>query len=261
LISTVGNAVAEQYLSSPGGQKKLQDSLWTAADGNPEAFDQILLANPRWYFLPRPAPKTDARPVSVPERSPETPPTALDLTPHYNGRLTESWQAGGMPGNHLGNLPRGVQEFAGVKFDVRGVVQLSGRAAAEQLSVRFPKSVPGIVVNRKAARIHFLHACGWPSEPGTVVGHYVVEFANSERREAPIIYGQDVRDWWSQPGEAAGSAREAWSGPNLANPNGPPKKLYLTTWENPLPDVEIKALEFRSAMSNSAPFLVAVTIE
>jgi hypothetical protein len=261
LISTVGNAVFDQYVNSPDGQKALQEAVWTPNDGKAEAFEEILVANPRWNFLPRPAPKTDARTVEVPPRSAETPATALDLTPHYNGRLDASWQSGGVANNSLANLPTGVQEFGGVKFDVRGVVQLSGSAAAEQLSVRFPKIVPGIGVGRKVARIHFLHACGWPSEAGTVVGHYAVEYANGEQREVPIVYGQDVRDWWTQAEEAAGTTKAVWSGPNLANPNGPPKQLCLTTWENPLPDVEVKGIEYRSAMADSAPFLIAVTAE
>ncbi|MHB9006861.1 MAG: hypothetical protein ACYDC1_07995 [Limisphaerales bacterium] len=261
LISTVGNAIADQYLSSPEGQRTVQQALWTGEDGKAEAFEQIVVANPRWYFIPRPVPKTDVKTVTVPARSPQTPATAIDLTPHYNGRLNHAWQAGGMANNHLANLPSGVQEFGGVKFDVRGVVQLSGRAAAEQLSVRFPKTVSGIAINRKVARLHFLHACGWPSEPGTVIGHYVVTFANGETREVPIVYGQDVRDWWSQPNEAEGSARAVWSGDNLANPGGAPKKVYLTSWDNPLPDVDIQAVEYRTTMSDSAPFLIAVTVE
>jgi hypothetical protein len=261
LLSTVGNAIAEQYLASPDGQKALQQALRNSGDGRAEAFDEILVANPTWYFIPRPAPKTEARNVAVAPRSADAPATALDLTPYYNGRLDDAWQRGGVAQNHLGNLPAGVQEFGGVKFDVRGVVQLSGRAAAEQLTVRFPQTVPGIAVNRKAAKLHFLHACGWASEAGTVVGHYVVAFANGEQREIPVVYGQDVRDWWTQPEEAAGTARSVWSGPNLANPNGPPKQVYLTSWENPLPDVAIKSLEYRSTMSNSAPFLIAVTAE
>lgn len=261
LVSTLGNAIATRCLQSQEGRRTLQEALHAPGDGDPATFDEILLVNPRWTMLPRPAPKTDARPVTAPPRAADTPAEALDLTPHYNGRLDTPWQTGGVPNNHLANLPAGVQEFGGVRFDVRGVIQLAGRSAAEQLSVRFPQSVPGIVVGRPAARLHFLHACGWASPAGTVVGKYTVHYANGAARDIPVTYGADVRDWWTQAGEDAGTARVAWSGRNLANPDGPAKQLYLTTWENPLPETAIESLDFSSTLSASAPFLIAITIE
>jgi hypothetical protein len=163
-----------------------------------------------------------------------------------------------MANNTLANLPKGVQEFEGIPFDVRGVVQLSGRQAGQQLNVQFPKSVEAIAVGRKAAKLAFLHACGWPSEPGTVVGKFLVHYANGESREIPILYGEDVLDWWTAA-DGNSTPRVAWSGENKANPNGPPKSIYVTVWNNPLPDVEIKAVDYVSSMSESAPFLIALT--
>ncbi|MBE7501808.1 MAG: hypothetical protein HS113_16195 [Verrucomicrobiales bacterium] len=261
LVSTLGNAIAETYLASPAAHQKLRETLWSGEDGNPEAFDQILLANPRWHFLPRPQPKSPGRPRnSIPDRSPDTPDEAIDLSGYYNAALTDSWHAGGVPNNTLENLPQGLQPFGDVTFDVRGVIQLYGRLAAEQLSVSFPKAVENIAIHRTASRLHFLHACGWPAEPGTVIGLYIVHYADGQQREIPIRYGEDVLDWWTAAPDS-GEATVAWSGPNLANPNGPPKSIYLTTWENPLPDVEITTMDYRSTGTDSAPFLIALTVE
>jgi hypothetical protein len=261
LLSTLGNAIAETYLASPAAHLKLRESLWTNEDGNPATFDQILLANPRWYFLPRPQPKSPAHPHhDLPDRSPDAPDEAIDLSAHYNAALDDAWHAGGMANNTLENLPQGLQQFGDVTFDVRGVIQLHGRLAAEQLTVSFPQTVENIPVRRTASRLHFLHACGWPSAPGTVIGHYVVHYADGEQRQIPIRYGQDVCDWWT-PASGTGEATVAWSGPNLANPNGPPKSIYLTTWDNPSPDVEITSLDYRSTSNDSAPFLIALTVE
>lgn len=259
LTSSVGNAIAETYLSSPDGLQRLQRAVQQPGDLNPESFDQILVANPMWNFIPRPAPKTEARPVrAVPERSSDAGADLIDLSRYYNGLLDDTWQAGGMANNSLAGLPKGVQELGGIPFDIRGVVQLSGRSALEQLSVRFPKSVEGIAVGRKAAKLAFLHACGWPAQDGTVIGKFIVHYDNGEAREIPIVYGEDVLDWWTAT-DGHSAPRVAWSGPNAANPNGPPKSIYLTVWVNPLPDIAVRSVDYVSAMSDAAPFLIALT--
>jgi hypothetical protein len=38
-------------------------------------------------------------------------------------------------------------------------------------------------------------------------------------------------------------------------------RLFKNTRDNPLPDVELVSIDFRSAMSKCAPFLVALTVE
>jgi hypothetical protein len=259
LLSSVGNAIAENYLASPDGQQRLQQAVWKQGDGNAEYFDQILVANPLWNFIPRPLPKSDAHPAkAVPSRADDTPSELVDLSAYYNGALDETWHAGGIANNTLTGLPKGMQEFEGIPFDVRGVVQLSGRSAEEQLTVRFPKAVEGIAVGRTAAKLAFLHACGWPAEPGTVIGKFLVHYANGESREIPIVYGEDLLDWWTAA-PSDGGPRVAWNGPNAANPSGPPKSIYLTVWNNPRPDVEIRSVDYVSTMSESAPFLVALT--
>jgi hypothetical protein len=259
LISSVGNAIAENYLASPDAHQRLHQALWSEGDGNPEYFEQIVVANPIWNFIPRPAPKSEARPAKgIPARSGDAGPGLVDLSSHYNASLDDSWHAGGVANNTLANLPKGIQEFSGIPFDVRGVVQLSGRSAVEQLNVRFPKSVEGIAVGRRAAKLAFLHACGWPSQPGTVIGKFLVHYVNGESREIPIIYGEDVLDWWTAA-DTDGTPPVAWSGPNQANPNGPPKAIYVTIWNNPLPEVEIRSVDYVSTMSESAPFLIAFT--
>jgi hypothetical protein len=38
-------------------------------------------------------------------------------------------------------------------------------------------------------------------------------------------------------------------------------RLYLTSRENPVPDARIVSVDFVSAMSSCAPFLIALTVE
>src|SRR5438093_3888533 len=76
--------------------------------------------------------------ADFPTRDPRASRRLLDLSEQYNGLLADSWQ--GFPGNHLAELPTGVQKFAEVPFDVRGVIQLRGL----DFPFRFPEKVADI---------------------------------------------------------------------------------------------------------------------
>jgi hypothetical protein len=260
LTRTFGNALFENYLASSEKQQQFVKQVSTAGDGNAKVFDQIVARNPQWAFIPQPKPKVPARPTkAIPARSSEAGRRQLNLSEHYNGALNESWHRGGMPNNTLRDLPRGLQEIGGVSFDVRGIVQLSGRQAERELEVRFPEAADGIRVGRKGKQLHFLHGTGWQAPGGTRIGSYVVHYANGESRTIPIVYGVDVTDWWLN--EDTGNVNIVWRGQNHSAPDGPPLGISMTTWPNPLPDVRIDSIDYRSAMRNPAPFLIAVTLE
>jgi hypothetical protein len=200
-----------------------------------------------------------------PARSPDATPNLIDLSPFYNVSLTRTW----LPikdigrSNDLAQMPSGLQKFAGVQFDVRGLIQLSG-SALENLGGRFPKQVVEIPANRKATNIHFLHGAAWDALYGTVIGRYRIHYANGESREAKIVFGRNVRDWWfprTQPQLTMGAA-VAWQGSNPASRQlGMDVRVYKFTWNNLLPDVEIKSIDFESTMEKPAPFLLAITLE
>jgi len=52
-----------------------------------------------------------------------------------------------------------------------------------------------------------------------------------------------------------------WTGENHSAPDGPPIGVFKTTWVNPLPGVEIDRIDYQATMENSAPFLIAITLE
>jgi hypothetical protein len=263
LTRTVGNALFENYLASQAQRAKLQQQLGAQRDGDATAFDHVIARNPQWAFIPQPQPKVPAAPSkTLPTRATQTDKRMLDLTPHYNAALNETWHKSGMSNNTLKDLPTGVQRFGGTSFDVRGNVQLSGQQAERELSVLFPKEVTGIAVKQKAQKMHILHACGWISSQGTKIGAYVIHYTNGQTRRVPIVYGVDVQDWWlSEDIVSDTKPNIVWTGKNHAAPDGPSLGLCKTTWVNPLPDVKIDHIDFQSAMKNSAPFLIAITIE
>ena len=203
-------------------------------------------------------------PRSIPLRAPETRPELIDLSAQYNATLTGTWLPTNVvaSGNDLSALPSGVQRFRGMDFDVRGIIQLSG-GALENLGGRFPKSVDGIRVGRKCQRLHFLYGAGWSAQSGTTIGSFLVRYAGGETREVRLIFGVNVREWWSS-GAAPNltGATMAWEGANAASRSlGVKLRLYQMAWLNPLPGVEITGVDLKSAMENPAPFVLAITAE
>jgi hypothetical protein len=263
LTRTVGNALFENYFATPEQQAQLMGQVMTKRDGDATAFNEVVARNPQWAFIPQPQPKTPAEPgKKIPARAAETNKSMVDLSKHYNAALDETWHKSGMADNTLKDLPRGVQTLGDTSFDIRGIVQLAGQQAQQQLSVQFPKKVTNIKVKQKAQRIHFLHGCGWQSPEGTTIGTYVIHYSDGQTRSVPIVYGVDVQDWWlSDQFTSDTKPNVVWTGQNHAAPDGPNIGVCKTTWNNPLPDVEIDHIDYESAMMNSAPFLIAITIE
>jgi len=181
--------------------------------------------------------------------------------------LTEQWHpdAQGIPAgaNHLGSLARGIQKLAGTDFDVRGVIQLTG-TQAEAAGAAFPAAQTGIKLGRKCKRLHFLQAAGWQSEDGKVIGRYVLHYAGGEKASLDVVYGADTLDWWKGAAETKTpqSATVAWTGTNPATEAlGTSLRLFKRAYDNPKPDLTIETLDFVSTQAESAPFLVALTVE
>jgi WD40 repeat protein len=198
------------------------------------------------------------RPVKVPARLATAKAHLIDLSRYYNAALTEIWHPGG---SDVAELPQGIQTFAGVEFDVRGLIQVGSESPD---SVKYRKKISGIRIARQSQRLQFLHAAinAADVKEDIQIGSYIVHFANGERRDIPIVVGRDVADWWNQPNEETKKFVIAWTGTNAASrAAGRTIRLFKTTWENPYPEVEVKSIDFVSTHDIAAPFLVAITVE
>jgi hypothetical protein len=197
---------------------------------------------------------------AVVPRSPRATPDLVDLTSYYNYSLDDDFH--NHAGHDLQDVPKGVQTLGGVPFDVRGLIQLASTRSLGMTGVTYPEAVMGIRVNRSGRELHFLHACGWSAPAGAKVGEYVVHYANGQTRSVPIVYQQNVLDWWFRPGDAPPRGAEVvWQGQNPSTlRNGFKTRLLEYSWENPLPDVAISSIDFVSSMTEAGPFLVAVTV-
>ena len=155
----------------------------------------------------------------------------------------------------------GIQTFVGVQFDVGGLIQVG---APSRTGENYPTEVRQIAIQRACQRLHFLHAAifagGTPN--GTRIGSYVLHYVNGRQAEVPIVIGQSLADWFTQPNEENKRFTIAWTGYNAeSRRQGKTIRLFKTTWENPAPAEAIRSIDFVSAQAGPAPFLVAITAE
>jgi hypothetical protein len=194
--------------------------------------------------------------------------TFIDLQPRANQKLDEPFHSNN-EGNDLKGLPRGEQTLAKVKFKIGpGVIQLGSTMLKEK-----PAKVEGIAVDRKVTRLHFLHACGYGGAPpdnathvkdDTPIGAFVVHYDDKSTVKIPIVYGQNVRDWWDfDKSKETPKARLAWEGTNeYADQFKVRLLLYRMTWDNPHPDKRVVSLDYESTNDTpAAPFCIAITAE
>jgi len=201
------------------------------------------------------------RPRSFPLRSAAASARLLDLTESYNLGLNETVKFKSIGGEDLASLPQGAVNIDGLNilFDIRGRVQLKGK----RLRMPFPPRVDGIKVNQQCRRVHFLCGTVYGAATGTEIGRFEVHYANGQSNRIQIIYGKHVQDWWFDPREPqTGDPRMVWQEVNPASQAQDRSiRLYSLEWENPLKNVEIATFDFVSAVTDSAPFLIAITLE
>jgi hypothetical protein len=214
---------------------------------------------------PAPAAVAAARTLAaaLPAAAPAKPPVfrPIDLRPYANQKLAAPFP-GGDPGNDLAGLPAGAPTLGGVEFAIGdGVVHLGSARVAG------PQKVEGIAVGGRFARLHVLHGCDWSSGTGEgeVIARFVLHHEDGTAAEAPVVYGQHVRDWWSNADEKdPPRSKIGWEGENEAvKGSGIKIKLWLTTWRNPHPEKEVVSIDYVAAAATTAvaPFCVAITVE
>ena len=195
----------------------------------------------------------------IPPRLTVDMPGLLDLSKWYNAPLSERWHPG-QNGNDLATLPTGILNLAGVPFDVRGIVQLTGRQLEAAGANTYPRDIKGIQIDQKCSQLHLLLATCWASPSGVKVARLVLHYADGETAEIPLVYGEDLRDWSasSDSSESLIRGKVAWSGRNAAKT---PIRLFRNTHDNPRPDELISTIDCQSTMADAAPFIVGITLK
>lgn len=211
--------------------------------------------------------------------APAAPPgkfTFVDLGPHVNQKLKDNFGSG-RDGNDLNALSKGGRTYAGINCKIGdGVIQLGSRL----LPAEKPKKVEGIKVGHACAKVHILHATGYGNgstigqegkdgDPlfiadGTTIAEYKIRYEDGKTATIPVVYGQDVRDWWFADGaKGVTRGKVAWQGDNeLTKGFNCRIRLYLTSWDNPHPGKKIATIDYVKADDGpAAPFCVAITLE
>jgi beta-lactamase regulating signal transducer with metallopeptidase domain len=188
--------------------------------------------------------------------------TLLDLSGFTNASLAQSWLPG-TADDDLSALETGRHVFGGVPFEVSGIVQLSAASSDTAIS-RFPGALKGIKVGREFSRLHLLHACAGKEKDGVVIAKVIVHYEDGAKSEMPIVYGSQLRDWqfWEFEPVSGRDTAMAWTGENLyVRAQNGSLGLYRTSWTNARPAAKVVSIDYVSAQTRSAPFLVALTVE
>lgn len=185
----------------------------------------------------------------------------VPLSHYYNHLLQDDIHH--KQGNDLSAVHCGKSSFAGTRFDTRGIVQLGSSISFEKTGTEYPLKVSSIPVHQKATVLHFLQSASWHEATGTVIGQYKIHYTAGHTAIIPIVYGVHLSDWWVLPGDSVPTAASvAWSGDNMRTRSlGYSVKLFKMSWTNPFPEFEIDEIDFVSCATESAPFLLAVTLE
>ena len=130
-----------------------------------------------------------------------------------------------------------------------------------------PEKAEGIKVNKAFRRLHILHGTGWGGvdevTDGTLIGEFKVHYEDKSVETIPVVYGEDVRDWWNwDNSKEVTRGKVAWTGENdAANQSNLKLRVYLTTWENPKRDKRVASIDYLSKKTKAAPLCIAMTLE
>jgi hypothetical protein len=199
--------------------------------------------------------------------------TPVDLSKQANMDLggkgapgVPGWMAA-MPDDHLGNLPTGRRELAGVPFLVPDPAT-NGRRGAIAVSRRpgFPEHVL-VPVGARAGSIYVLHSVG---SAGNLKVAGAITFVYEDGTEATQYAVQDrnVSGWWYPSLEASwpggyGSPRHpplvklAWRGRSDVCPN---VGIYWYGLDNPHPDRRVQAIAFTAALDGAIYAVAGLTL-
>ncbi len=193
----------------------------------------------------------------------------LDLSAQANDPLDKDFHREGVPGNHLKALMNSDQKLADIQYHIgEKMLQLGSTLCLDR-----PKKIESIPVDKTVTKLHILHATGFGTgqlnaanhvKDGTLIGHYTIHYADGTSAELPIVYGEDVRDWWNvDNSQETKRGKIVWHDMNEASEQyGIEVRLFHTLWENPHPDKMVKAIDYvADGETAAAPFCLAITAE
>jgi len=92
----------------------------------------------------------------------------------------------------------------------------------------------------------------------------LVHYTNGQTLGIPVIDGENIADWWFDPQNpsAPKNVSTVWTGTNEASKAyGKSIRVFLMSWENPMPEIEVASISLISAEEFGAPFVLAITLD
>ncbi|MDB6032089.1 MAG: hypothetical protein JWM16_2427 [Verrucomicrobiales bacterium] len=162
-----------------------------------------------------------------------------------------------------GAVPRGLHKFDGVPFLLEGKIEMNGMGASRDNNFMAAR-VGEIPVNRRAVRLHLIAGAGYKDPDDTPIAEIRLNYKSGQMRHIVIKYGEHVRNWHVEGDEKRTDlldprAHIIWNGINGAT--GKPLRLFKNTFDNPLPQQEIKSLQVLSMFGKAFFALCAITLE
>ncbi|MDC0325170.1 hypothetical protein OAM01_00260 [bacterium] len=211
------------------------------------------------------------RAKKIPKRDEFASRELVDLSAFYSQNFQSNLGLNGHIGTsslgtsfRLGQLTPGIHHFNDIRWDLRGMITLTGQSQFYQY-LKYPASITDIPIRQPASKLHFLHGCLWPEKQGTEIGSYKIIFENKHIERIPILYGINVanivvNNQMPNPDVEFASKVDVYS--SRKNKGSSKKQFfYHFEWTNPFPDQQIVALEFESARKMAAPVLLGLTLE
>jgi RNA polymerase sigma factor (sigma-70 family) len=273
LIVAGGTAIVISKVQSVRWQEKTADAYTRRNLSDPQY--RALLTDLRANVWPKEIQLAEAKIKSRQQTDETVNPATIDLRPYINTALTDSPASPtGINGNNFAELLSGIHIFAGVPFDVEGLIQLDGTNMM-MFKKHYPAEIDNIRINRKCAKIYLFQGANWiyRQDFGTTVAKLVLHYTDGSTREIPIVAGEHIFDCWSplfttgvdpRYFKMAPGTERAWAGSNPFIKKIWPDEsliLYKSTFENPQPNVIISNLDYVSTMTGTAPFLAGLTVE
>jgi WD40 repeat protein/predicted Ser/Thr protein kinase len=197
---------------------------------------------------------------TIPPRDPAATGAQLDLAPYFNVDLDHAAREGDRGNDDLSRLPRGLFRAGGVNFEIRGAIRLLARPTALYWAA-LPEKLYGIPIQKKCGELHFLHSTLGETAEGTIIGKYVLQYADGKSAEIPLVYGGQMRDSFRPAVNPLSDPNSKLAFALPAHASGSCESIYSTRWINRKPETEIVMLHFVSALTQSSPFLLAITTQ
>jgi len=163
-------------------------------------------------------------------------------------------------------LPRGIQTFDGVTFQIRGPVNIIGTRAAMAGGRELAK-ISNQPVTGRGKRIHVLHSGDHGSSAnGAFIWRLVLHYADGESKRFDFAYAVHIRNYWWRPNQGEDELSDpnssiTWTGTSMeSDRKGARLRLSRTTLLNPKPEVDVRSADYVSLLGQSSAYVFAVTL-